>query len=307
MGEAVLIASPLQELMKGMFHVKQLYNSYAVGLAALDRVQGWTSGIDALSQVLEGEGATEIYDTVVQAYKNRCLETGEKFYRTKVGHYDGVRFGPVFCGTDRVRYYVSSTGETASDLYALCVGQQGYYTRIDVQITVKLKEPDPEYVERQYKKWTSHSHGRYSPSQAKFVQSSTGSTLYLGNRTSERMYRLYDKSSWFDAAVGTYIRFEVQDNKRKSTETALTIADSTNMVKCIGAIVFGAYHKADIRVPVELVEPPSVMEVTPKFKDREHYLNWLKTSVQPVVANLRYSVEDDRILECLGLQRPLDL
>lgn len=288
-----------------MFHVKQ--NSYAVGLGSVENTRNWDSGVDAVSQVLEGSLGMENYDQLYKNLKAYADEVGVKAYQTKVGSYSGKRWGDTFLGVGMGRYYVSAVGERAQDVYLSTMGCPGYYTRLDCQITVEFDVPQPDYVERQYRRWVSHGHPGHSPKQARYIESKTGSTMYLGTRQNERFFRLYDKSTWYEKELGSMIRFEVEFHKSGADNTAWTIETANDIKKAIGAIVFAAYHQADIRVPVSLIDPLSPLKLPEKAKGSEHYLEWLKTSVQPVVRHLRHLGLDDKIQDVLGLQKPLDL
>lgn len=282
-------------------------NSYAVGLDSVENTARWDATVDAVSMVLEGDLGVQNYDQLHKNFKARADETGVRPYQTKVGSYSGKRYGDVFVGVGLGRYYVSAVGAAAQDVYLTTMGCPGYYTRLDCQITTEFRVPQPDYVRRQYDRWISHGHPGHSPKQARYVESGTGSTMYLGTRQNERYFRLYDKSTWYNSEVGSFLRFEVEFHKNAADETAFTIENSDDLKKCIAAIVFAAYHQADIRIPVELIDPLSPLRLPEKAKGSEHYLDWLKTSVQPVVRHLRHLGLDDKIQEVLGLQRPLDL
>lgn len=282
-------------------------NSYAVGLDSVENVSKMDAGVDAVSQVLEGEEGKKNYQELADLYVTKAKELGIKPYVTKVGSYQGKRFGDVFLGAGLNRYYVAVTGKQAEHVFALTMGCPGYYTRLDLQITVEFKVPQPDYVERQYQRWISHGHPGHSPKQAKFVQSSSGSTLYLGTRQNDTYYRLYDKSTWYNQELGTSLRFECEYHREKADDVAFTIATANNFQKAVSSLVFGSWHLADIRVPVSLLDPLSPLRLGEKVKGSEHYLEWLKTSVKPVVVHLRSLGLDDKIGEVLGLQSPLDL
>ncbi|HEY9758833.1 MAG TPA: replication initiation factor domain-containing protein, partial [Oculatellaceae cyanobacterium] len=205
------------------------------------------------------------------------------------------------------RFYVAVTGGQAENVFALTMGCPGYYTRLDLQITVEFKVAQPDYVERQYQRWINHGHPGHSPKAAKFVQSGGGSTMYLGTRQNETYYRLYDKSTWYNQDLGTSLRFECEYHRSKADDVAFTIATSNNFKKAVASLVFGSWHLADVRVPVNLIDPLSPLKLDEKVKGSDHYLAWLKSSVRPVVAHLRSLGLDDKIGEVLGLQRPLDL
>lgn len=282
-------------------------NSYAVGLDSVENTLKWDASVDAVSVVLEGELGMQNYDQLHKNFKARADETGVRPYSTKVGSYSGRRYGDVFVGAGKGRYYASATGSVAQDVYLTCMGCPGYFTRLDTQITVEFEVPQPEYVKRQYERWINHGHPGHAPKQARYIESQTGSTMYLGTRQGERYYRLYDKSTWYNAELGTFIRFEVEWHKAWADNVAWTIETSNDLKKALGAITFGAYHQADIRIPVSLIEPLSPLRLPEKAKGSEHYLEWLKTSVKPVVQHLRYLGLDDKIQDVLGLQMPLDL
>ena len=173
------------------------FNSYAVGLAALDNVEGWSSGIDAISVVLDRDMGLETYEELHEIYKQRANETGERVYHTSVGNYNGRRYGPVFVGSDSRAYYVAATGELSADVFCVVEPVAKRFTRLDYQITVKLREVNEDYVEDQYELWQSHGHGPNAPKISKLIKSQTGCTLYLGTRQNNRLYRIYDKSTWY--------------------------------------------------------------------------------------------------------------
>lgn len=99
------------------------------------------------------------------------------------------------------RHYVFRTaGSSSSVLFNLADKHDAVYcTRLDVQVTIKLPS--------QYNPFTVfETQKEITPGKVTIIDSPTGSTIYLGSRTSDKFLRLYEKQ--YDD--GQYLRLEFE-------------------------------------------------------------------------------------------------
>lgn len=122
------------------------------------------------------------------------------------------------------RHYVwRSAGPSSSVLYALgeCL-EEIYCTRIDVQVTIVL--PDNYDVFAVYQDMQDVKDRSVS-----IIDSETGSTIYIGNRTSERFARLYTK----EYEENKFLRLEFEFKGKTARAIYRQIKDGkTGPTKC---------------------------------------------------------------------------
>ncbi len=183
-------------------------------------------------------------------------------------------------------------------------------TRLDLQVTVFLEKPDVGLAERLYKKAVASKKegasvvGRRSVS---LVQSESGSTYYVGKRTSGRkFFRFYDKSIDYEAELGTVWRQEVQFGRKCATEALWRMHqvgenDRTEWIirqvcaefdAAIGfSLQVGAHDTVDL-----ICEQKKQVGIPGK-------LLWLRRCVKPVLSKLVNAGYAEEALKALGMSR----
>jgi hypothetical protein len=154
---------------------------------------------------------------------------------------DGIFHGHALQSNDKEHYIVKISGALAHEWLHDMLGdpdgwqmlQHWYATRLDIQVT----KPVPDW-------WLIRNlHDNYMAQgrNVSIIQSATGSTLYLGARTSDRFVRFYEKQ-----LETMYLRLEFELKGRFSRHGFIGLLDGTITV----ADLF-AGHLAALRLPEE--------------------------------------------------------
>lgn len=165
----------------------------------------------------------------------------------------------------RAHCVISVSGSFAHLFYLWFAGKPDsirnafYCTRIDLQRT--QSQPVKEY------RVTAHKRLRGKKS---LIQSDTGTTLYIGSRTSDTFWRLYDKTE-------THMRCELETKGR--------MAKRLYMALCGGESIAGVWNRILLRskVPNVYVEyfcshgEPAVLPDLTEPTDLESTIQWLAT------------------------------
>lgn len=187
------------------------------------------------------------------------------------------------------------TGKTSERAYSVLsrISQPDVkVTRIDIAIDIKLRER----VLGLCRRVKDSNDGRVNMS---LVESLTGDTLYVGSRESDKMLRIYDKSSEYGEELGMVYRWELEA-KGDTAPVIYEIATRANREE-LSDIVFGASR--------EMGAPTPKYGVFPKIKSEritasssEMKLNWLRNQVKPTVTWLRKLGLDKEVSDALGIE-----
>jgi len=167
-----------------------------------------TQGFDYFTATTDKDRIGLLWYQKWRAYADRQEKLHFETKAFKNRWYEGVRsHGLIWGHSDRLGYIVMGAGETGHSLWTNFLPNARRVTRIDLQVTVRLPEPDLTLAQRSYTQ-VKHIGNRTSS----FIQNSKGgTTLYVGSRQSEHFGRLYDRgvrSGEFEP--GLVWRYEVE-------------------------------------------------------------------------------------------------
>lgn len=145
--------------------------------------------------------------------------------RVNIMQYEGYLFqmswGTAWCGSalqggaDHIMMRLS--GNAPDELHAMwkksILEGWGKVTRIDLQITVS----EPE----EWNQWYLFNRLKKSGKNVSYISSETGATVYIGNRQSERMTRLYEK---LNNSGEKFLRWETEYKGNRASAIARAIA-----------------------------------------------------------------------------------
>lgn len=222
--------------------------------------------------------------------------------------YEGIRCGQVFVGTREDGCMVQVTGESASHHWRRVVQFADNVPRLDLQATIRTSD-DPYLVVRradQHMRRAKKRRGR-GP-RLRFERSENGgATAYVGERTSRRYGRIYNKFA--ESGEERYrgcVRWELilrNDLGRWASRGIYCSSDSQGFM---GGLIRSYFGEVGARPPRELeVQCPQ----TPSFpahdsstvSDARRMLLWLSTQVQPTVLRLTQRGYVTEVYEALGL------
>ncbi len=227
---------------------------------------------------------------------NECLATGIK-YGSRARR-DG--------GADEI---MIASGEASAQAIEH-VGNVGQYrtTRLDLQLTFKPKTPQPKLAVSLYDKIRAMEGVGASPlgnRKITLIQSGTGSTLYVGSRTSGcKFFRLYDKSLDLGGEPGEYWRAEVQYGKKLARGAIGWYVAHRDQKATIADLICSEFWDAmgwSPRYDYDYVFIENLKEQEdPTTLDNK--LAWLKACVRPTLALLIENGLEGEARNALGLR-----
>lgn len=115
------------------------------------------------------------------------------------------------------------------------------------------------------------------------IEGRTGSTLYVGSRTSEKFLRIYDKAAE-QKAEGPWYRIELECKGDFARGVALHV--DGNGYEYFGDIIRGFADWPTMHQWQEATTSPTLLEGIPRPEKRRDTFAWLMKSVAPSVAKL---------------------
>jgi len=292
--------------------VKQYYkNPYTPSLDLIELVERASFNVDAITLIVEKDsdimGMKEMWDT----YKAKAKKDGYKLSLFLSHGYKGASISSVRYGFDskRNRAMFSVTGRDSQAALVELIELDGYSTRVDLAATFILSEPVADLAKfiHEARVYVGNTSG-VKISDYKYISGRDGDTLYIGNRNSAKMLRIYDKSYEYSLPRGTVWRWEIQYSKEAAKVVWEAMdgleRNSTLFKNFIARTLFEDCHRKGVRLPIEY-HPAEMSEVPPTEKglpDRERYLKWMRETVSPVVKWMTARGEIEMVLEALGIQ-----
>jgi hypothetical protein len=215
----------------------------------------------------------------------------------KQGSYTGLQWSGLFAGKGKQNgvphYIIRSHGEDAETVFWRTNEIAAKCTRVDLQITIRLPEfySSRNLFDKLIAKDTKWTGRRMKP---RIIQSGDDlDTVYIGSRTSDRLFRIYVKPG--EDKQPEYIRFEVE-YKRKLAQKVRNLIVSRETIP--RAILAADLH----RLPVY------VSRILERFDDGlsgERYtikpekawsdgstIQWIENQIEPAINRLLLSHQD---------------
>jgi hypothetical protein len=239
--------------------------------------------------------STETWGVLEAAARGMGITTRREARRMQ---YRGLESGGVFWGEALQQGYkhfmVMASGMDAAILAPRVAGYGAKCTRLDLQVTVPLKRDDsrPGDLFDAMQLWPDDWWGRGGKPQLKLVTSGDlFDTLYIGNRTSDRMTRIYVKP---DDAGRPYLRYEVEYKGELAQNTWQHLEDEqdpiVNMASTLEAEI-DAIPAISKLLPESMLSclrmgRPGVRPGRQTVPAGSSGLNWLTRQVQPAIMRL---------------------
>lgn len=230
-----------------------------------------SAGVDWLTVTeVTGAGVDELA-LIAQDIKQQFFPgniTPERF--TQSG-YSGVSYGPLKFGTREPEQAIMIiSGELAREAYPGIPIVPDRVTRIDLQVTVALRDQDREVALRHHNELRRLTVEEKDDTVWKLISSPTGDTLYLGKRTHARLLRFYDKSLDYKMdETGWAWRYEVEYKKKTAKDIAKTVSYMSDPYADIASIVWADFKKRGFAPSYEATNKVTAMEVGIKYKTPE--------------------------------------
>lgn len=232
---------------------------------------------------------------------------GHKMEERQMNGYRGVSAGNCFIGARDDGYFLNLTGGYADLFFDRIHRPDLHYSRVDVQITVKMTEMSDNVAKGAYRDATAHNNSLSQARRRKLyiiVGSDGGDTLYIGSPHSEQRGRIYNKAvqSGLDRYLGTW-RWEVVFRNDLASSFVRTLNDVAmpRDEYCLAAVckwyADRGVSTTDLRAGSNVVLPRQRSART----DVERKLKWLEEQVKPTIGYLCELGFRDTLLVLLGL------
>lgn len=265
-------------------------------------------GIDAVTATLTVESAG------YAAWLNRCyelLEISEGYGNFgkewgKLG-YRGRKAGSVFVGERDKDAMLEAKGHMSEIAYREAYNEHIHYSRLDLQITVRLPERDLEYGKARRKEATAHNNTIPVARRRKIHahdDDDGGYTVYVGSRLSEQFGRCYNKEAEdADPAYECCWRYEVELHNDSATRMGHILRQyGANSWTACRSLVGNWFVEKGVYVPWDWSDNYEIERVRGKVvSDIHRRLEWLAKQVAPTVASLTAAGYRDNVVSALGL------
>lgn len=245
-------------------------------------------------------------ETIIRAEKVH----GNRVLPFTLGNYSGVRCGRVRSGESADRILVQLSGDLAAVYFDYAMDHAHHVTRLDLAVTVQLAEYSPMCAFEAYK--AAVAHRTEHPTEAApslILNGAGGQTMYVGKRTGDRYFRLYDKqaecaASKDDDATERYARswrYELEVHDDLATAVAYSVPRGPSRGAWISAYVHKYLLDHGVEPMFTPMQPAQHVGGFRRRADRESRLDWLSRDVAPTVRWLLDSTPKDELLKRLGL------
>lgn len=218
--------------------------------------------------------------------------------------YKGRSFTGAACGVrngDEAILVLS--GAVASETFHPAEVTPGKVTRLDFQVTVELRQPDPNYAHRMYVMLDDLQTLGGVKRNLKYIRSATGETLYVGNRKSAAMLRLYDKSiDLGNPELGAYWRYEIEFKKEAALRAWKLFHVKQFDDEYLASVVWNEFDRRGIAPRFDAGSRVSTIEVGAKISSAEGQLSWMRRCVAPVVVQLVNLGYEEEVLRAIKLK-----
>lgn len=265
------------------------------------------AGVDWVTCTAPRHGESERFldqlATALLSYNDSC---GNELVEAGAHGYKLVSSQGVSWGVRDSDVMLRLSGELAAEWWAEAVGYAGNVSRLDLQVTVKLREPVPlaQLAARAAKRFQegergTRGRGRVGKPPVLVLGHGSGDTCYLGSRQSAVFCRLYDKgceSGNVAAGLceeGEVWRYEIELHDEAATMAAHELRAARERGESvegrIAAMVSGEFKRRGVR-PRFRCDGVIPIRRERKETDREKFLRWLGEQVRTAIEN---RAEDD--------------
>lgn len=252
------------------------------------------------------EGQSGLLD-IAHAERRYLIEAG---YEIETGlrlGYSGWQGRGFFFGTREDSTMAVASGGDANRLFPLLSKAADKITRLDVQVTVALRDAPVDVAGLAYKGLQRGLPCKVPPRSYTYIeQYPHGRTLNVNKRVSDSYARLYDKAS--EEGVGTPLtrwRYEVE-LKRDYAKRVATYLNSTHPLEVASSSIVWCWFNARGVAPVwDLMSGSEALSPT-RVDDSRDVLRWFEESLSKTVSKAvnRYGLPE--VLSSLGLDKHIE-
>lgn len=275
---------------------------WTVGHNQSDNVVQWSAGVDAVTVIGQDHHSALFF---FNEYDNVRVRLGIANATDKpwgLHGYRGKQCGPVRVGLKDDKTLLMVTGPEAARVFAVSKKHWVKYTRVDLQVTVELRDPVRSWAFDHYHTPVLQNRMDRGKIYASLRESPDGDTLYINKRTSPTYARMYDKARDYMGVLGQFWRFEIEAKDEHSDRLGRVLENLEEYTEIAGDYVSAWYADRDICVPIGSRDKLSIPEMPTGTTGFQHTLDWMSRQVKPSLhlleqAGLRVEAE-----KALGVQ-----
>ena len=201
---------------------------------------------------------------------------------------------------------VRLSGESARAHTPTLLSWADSISRLDVQVTLLDRNPKRDWAELLLYDVAEDPRVKSGKTRTtKLTSTPSGSTAYIGTRISDRYFRVYNKYAeagdpW---PPGSW-RWEIEYKHERARKVADRLIQGNFSSDTVRAVVGAGFADYGHSLPCDVL-PITWRDSGIRLKSTDaRRLQWLSTSIKPLVLRLRESYGTDTILGALGLGRP---
>jgi len=229
---------------------------------------------------------------------------GNRVQPFKRGPYLGGQTKSVGYAEWRDRGLVELRGVAAYDRWRDVLPLADKVSRIDVQVSVRQEPYDPHLA---FRCWmgaepTTPPEGK-PPQYDIYARRRQGSTLYVGDRKSRflaRMYERWPKSK--DDAEKDVWRYEVQCRRERAVQVAHELGGLDDVQPYLQGYVHQHFDRRGVPPIFDPADPVEVAALPRLLTDDERTLRWLAAAAAPAIRRLSALGKETDTLRVLGLE-----
>lgn len=177
-------------------------------------------------------------------------------------------------------------------------------SRTDIQVSGSVSGDGLLNPDRLYQWWTDQTEGKVARMGCTLVQSKTGQTCYLGGRSAPRFLRVYDKGAQMGTHPhGRYLRVELEMKRDLASDWFDEWVESNHRDALVSSTL--VQYLAGVNVLGRFGLPSTAVNTRLKTRKQtpQSMIQWLESSVRPVVVRLNRQGYNSDVMKALGLQR----
>lgn len=182
----------------------------------------WQGGVDWIGATAPDHKNFDRAQLAFLPFWTAAQRDGEQLKTRTQNGYWGHATQHTFLGRRDDGMLMQATSKCADDAFASIMAISAHIPRLDVQETIWIDEPVPEYLNRVYVALDARNRERAKPTYLKAnVASRHVQTIYINSPQSDQRGRIYDK---FEESKDPFyrgaVRYEVQLRNRRATAAA---------------------------------------------------------------------------------------
>lgn len=189
------------------------------------------------------------------------------------------------------------SGDSAGELWLKLAPSRSRCTRIDLAVTVELAKANQYVASKAYGNALELGQAKASH----IVNSTRGTTTYVGSRTSRFFGRLYDKGAESGEESGIKWRYEVECKKPASEAIVSSLLEQKEPAMWISSYVWDWFNTRGIRPIYDTRITHNAIEISASVQSVDKTLDWLTTQVRPAIGRLIIGGYEDEVREALQL------